>query len=324
MLIASTSDDKLREIKTKLSRAFEMTDLGEPKSFLNIDIVRDRENKILKLSQKSYIEKILKRFGFLESNIQRTPMVTRQVSKRSRNELTLNRKKINQTNSGKEQIPYPYREAIGSLNYLSGATRPDIAYAVNMLSRRQIEPTEEDVTMLLRVFRYLAGTRELGLRYSGNKNEFEAFSDASFGDCSDRKSTGGYIIRLFGDTVGWRSHKQSWVALSTCEAEYVEMSITCQEIITLSWTLNRILNTNMLPASLWYDNELAGKCVMKTGEHRMKHIADLRHHHIKQCVEEGKVVLKWVPSSSQIADIMTKPLSQIPFLKLRDKILNWF
>lgn len=320
MLIASNDEKKLGEIKLKLNKAFEMSDLGEPKMFLSINIERNREQKILKLSQTAYIDKILERFGFTSSNIQKTPMVTRQVTNKARKDnISVNSMK--RKDSCKIQIPF--REAVGSLLYLSGSTRPDIAYAVNVLSRRQLAPTEEDVCMLKRIFRYLVGTRELGLRYVGDKNNFEAFSDASFGDCEDRKSTGGFILRLFGDTIGWRSHKQSWVALSTCEAEYVEMSIACQEIITMSWTLLRILKTDMLPAQLWYDNESAGKCVKKTGEHRMKHMADLRFHHVKQCTEEKKVELHWISSANQLADIMTKPLSHVPFLKLRENLLNW-
>lgn len=320
MLIASNDQRKLEEIKTKLSKTFEMTDLGEPKLFLSIDIERNREQKILKLSQMEYINKILERFGFSNSNIQRTPMVTRQAANKIIKDqfIATSRKR---KDSCKTQ--FPYREAIGSLLYLAGSTRPDIAYAVNVLSRKQLCPTEDDVIMLKRIFRYLAGTRELGLRYTGDKNDFEVFSDASFGDCEDRKSTGGFIMRLFGDTIGWRSHKQSWVALSTCEAEYAEMSIACQEVITMSWSLLRILETDMLPATLWYDNESAGKCVKKTGEHRLKHMADLRFHHVKQCTEEGKIMLEWISSSSQLADIMTKPSSLEPFLKLRDWILNW-
>ena len=114
---------------------FEMRNLGEPKMFLGMQIIRDRENKIMKIKQSEYTEKILKRFNMHESKPQYTPMITRQVKNRER--------KI--TEEIVEEYPYraPYREAIGSLLYLSGATRPDI-YAVIFLSRKQRSPTGND------------------------------------------------------------------------------------------------------------------------------------------------------------------------------------
>lgn len=141
-------------------------------------------------------------------------MVTAQVANRKRKlrEDNINNDILVATETIKN---VPYREAIGSLLYLAGATRPDISYAVIVLSRHQISPTESDWLMVKRVFRYLKGTRTLGLRYTGERNDLQAYSDASFADCNGSLTTCGYVIKLFGDTIAWRTHKQSYVALST-------------------------------------------------------------------------------------------------------------
>lgn len=114
----------------------------------------------------------------------------------------------------------PYPEAIGSLLYLANATCPDISYAVNVLSRHQINPTNNDWKMVQRVFRYLNGTKTLGLKYSAKQSDLQAYSDARFADCKNSLTTCGYIIRLYGDTIAWKTDKQPYVALSTMQAEY--------------------------------------------------------------------------------------------------------
>lgn len=181
ILVASNDIIKLNEVKLKLSKEFEMTILGKPKQFLGICIKRDIENQVIVLSQESYIDKILNRFKFNEMYPQRTPMVTTQVANKER--------KTRETDYDSETLclsetmeNLPYREAVGSLLYLAGATRPDISFAVNVLSRHQINPTENDWKMVQRVFRYLKGTKTLGLRYLGATNDIQAFSDARFAD----------------------------------------------------------------------------------------------------------------------------------------------
>ncbi|CAB0041196.1 unnamed protein product, partial [Trichogramma brassicae] len=169
-------------------------------------------------SLKSISKKILEKFKMTECKPQETPMITRQA------------KKIESKNSEKQKemiTPFhgPFREAIGSLLYLAGVTRPDIAYAVNLLSRRQITPTIGDWTEIKRIFRYLRGSINEGLVYRANEDEMKVYTDSSFGDCEESKSTSGYIIKLFGDTVAWRSKKQTLVTRSTCGAEYYAMTV---------------------------------------------------------------------------------------------------
>ena len=188
-------------------------------------ITRDRENRIMKIQQSEYTERILKRFNMHESKQQSTPMVTRQVKNRDC--------KITEETVEESSYKAPYREAIGSLLYLVGATRPDIAFAVNFLSRKQKSPTENNWKEVKRILRYLRGTTNLDLTFRTKEEKLEAFTDASFRDCENSTSTSGYIIKSYGDTIAWRSHKQSYITLSTCQAEYLAMSESCQEIISV-------------------------------------------------------------------------------------------
>ena len=156
IILASNSTSKRQET-ARLCDVFKMKNLGEPKMFLGMQITRNRENKIMKLQQSEYTEKILKRFNMHESKPQSTPMVTRQVKNRER--------KITEEMVEDHPCRAPYREAIGSLLYLAGATRPDIAYAVIYLSRKQRSPTENDWKDVKRILRCLRGTSDLGLTF---------------------------------------------------------------------------------------------------------------------------------------------------------------
>lgn len=175
MLLASNDSRKILEIKDRLVKTFEMSDLGEPKNFLGMKIQRERGLKIMPVTQEAYIDKILSKFGFANEFPKNTPMVTRQVSNRER------RERENDSNDPNDEIlDIPCRETIGSLLYIAGATRPDIAYAVNVLSKHQLNRTEDEWNMVKRGFEYLKGTKELVLVYLGRCNDLLAYSDASF------------------------------------------------------------------------------------------------------------------------------------------------
>ena len=158
--------------------------------------------------------------------------------------------------------------------YLAGATRPDIAFAVNYLSRRQVNPTEKDWMEVKRIFRYLRGTSDLGLTYRAKDENLTAMADVSFRDCSDSSSTGGYIIKLYGDPIMWRSHKQTYVTLSTCKAEYLAMSDACQELVSLHKAIRDITGKTMYPVTIWCDNKSAIDFTQMDGNHKLRNFDD--------------------------------------------------
>lgn len=321
MMIASNDVLKLNEVKMRLCQEFDMTIIGEPKEFLGITIKRDRENQTIELTQEKYINKILVRFGFDKAYPQRTPMNTVQVTNRERKmrESESDLRTLERTES-KENIPY--REVVGSLLYLAGATRPDISFAVNILSRHQVNPSAEDWNMVKRVFRYLSGTRKLGLRYCGKTEDIQGFSDASFADCKNSLTTCGFVVKLFGDSIVWKTHKQKLVALSTCHAEYVAMSEASQEMLSIYNSMKLILENPPLPMTLWCDNRAAISGAETNGGNKLRHIIEVKAHHIKECIKRDLIVVKWVRSKDQLADIFTKPLSFLIHKKLACEIMN--
>lgn len=108
--------------------------------------------------------------------------------------------------------------------------------------------------MVQRVFQYLQGTKHYTLNYIAQKDSMQAYSDASLSDCGGSLTTCGHAIQLLENTVAWKTHKQSSVALSTCQAEYVAMSETCQEVISLHNSVQFILRKKMFPIELFCDN----------------------------------------------------------------------
>ena len=321
MLIASNHPTKLEEVKQRLSKEFEMTDLGEPKVFLGIKIERNRKDRIINLTQEDYIEKMLKKFGFSEMHSQRTPMVTRQVTNRQRRDREeLDGDETIKKTQNKDNIPY--REAVGSLPYLANVTRPDIMYAVNVLSRHQVNPTDDEWTMVERVFRYLKGTKSLGLRYLGKGDKLEGFSDASFADCKGSITTCGFVIKLFGDTISWKTKKQTYVSLSTCEAEYIAMSYASREMMSIVNSLELVIETPLLPFTIWCDNSAADDNTKTSGSNKLRHMIDVHINYFKDYLKHGFVETKWVPSKEQLADIFIKPLAFDLHNKLTNRILN--
>lgn len=346
ILLASNDKNKMGEIKGKLMASFEMTDMGEPSTFLGISLVRNKANGHLLLHQKPFIKKILETFNMTDVRKQGTPMVTRQAKKKRKTDKLP--PPIEVENNKYVTVKCPYRAAIGSLLYLSGGTRPDIAYAVGKLAQKQSQPTSDDWCNVKRVFRYLMGTMGEGILYKGQKDDLAAYSDASFrDDASDGKgkTTFGFIIRLYGDAVAWRSTKTRTVVLSTCEAEYVAMSEAVRELVSLDKAIRYMVGKTFYPFTIYTDNKAAKQCTEKDGSHRLKsfddsieeireklawiehsggsrrHISTSHADYVKLMVQEDKVKVKWVPTNENLADILTKPLPEVSHKMLTELIL---
>ena len=146
--------------------------------------------------------------------------------------------KLTQTDGNKSVDEHIYQSAVGSLLYLSLWTRPDIAFAVSSVARFCSKPEQQNWTAVKRIMRYLNGTINLGLLYTIKSSKDSAkcvgYSDADWaGDLSDRKSTSGYVFQMSGAAITWRSKKQSCVAISTAEAEYMALACAAQELVLL-------------------------------------------------------------------------------------------
>jgi len=215
-----------------------------------------------------------------------------------------------------------YQSAVGSLLYLSTRTRPDISYAVSSVARFTSKPIKQHWMAVKRIFRYLNRTISLRLLYSKDKGkECTGYSDADWaGELNDRKSTSGFVFKLSGAAISWRSKKQSCVALSTVKAEYIALASAAQESVWLQELLSSIKEPRVKPATIFEDNKSA-ICLAKNLQYhsRAKHI-DIKHHFIREKVQAGDIKLEFCKSEDMVADMLTKGLNMVQFAKLRDMV----
>ena len=209
-----------------------------------------------------------------------------------------------------------YQSAVGSLLFV---TRPDITYAVGNVAKFCANPNKHHWTAVKRIMRYLKGKVHVGLLYSryGSK-ECIGYSDADWaGDLDDRKSTSGYMFQVSGAAVSWRSKKQTCVALSTAEAEYMALVSAAQEAIWMR-QLATDLGSNPTGATVIFeDNQSAIRMAKNPQFHgRAKHIG-IKFHFIREQVNTGTVELNYCPTEEMVADMLTKGLSRDKLAKMR-------
>ena len=170
-----------------------------------------------------------------------------------------------------------------------------------------------------RIFQYLKGTQQYGLLYSkSDSSNCVGFSDADWGcDLDDRKSTSGYVFQVGGTAISWRSKKQTCVALSTAEAEYIALSGATQESLWLQQLLADLKKEEAKSMVIYEDNQSAISMARNPQFHgRTKHIA-IKYHFIRELVTNGKLELRYFRTNDMVADMMTKGLSGEQFEKLR-------
>jgi hypothetical protein len=212
----------------------------------------------------------------------------------------------------------PYRETIGKLNYLVSGTRPDIALAVNIVSRFQVNPGPLHWKAVLRIIGYLKRNKSLALEFKSNgSSSLVGFTDSDWArDIDSRRSTSGVITFYDGCPISWRVIKQKSVALSSAEAEYMAATEEAKELIYFSSTLYD-LGITCGPIKLYEDNQSCIAMTKNSTHHnRSKHI-DIRYHFIRDLIESKTIEILYVKTQEQIADIFTKPLPSTTFLGLR-------
>jgi hypothetical protein len=217
--------EEVGHITSSLKKIFTMKDIGELKWFLGMHIMRDRPKRHLWLSQLSYFEKITNEFIPDLSRCPEIPMNEEELLPVPAEEEV---EEVSRTS---------YQRKVGSILFAAISTRPDIAFAAARLSRFNQRPGQKHHDAADRLIQYLYRTRHTCIQY-GHQSTIASFvcaSDASFADNTlDRKSSQGYIMKLFGGPVAWRANKQDTVTTSSTEAELLALSQTAKESIYLS------------------------------------------------------------------------------------------
>lgn len=290
-------------LKAKLSGNFKMKDLGEAKHCLGFEIIRDRSKSTLAINQRKYITEILQRFNMADCNPVSTPLdinqkLSKEMSPKLPDEIT-------------EMSRIPYQQAVGSLLYASQGTRPDIAFAVSLVSRFNNNPGKAHWNAVKRIFRYLKGTLGLTLIYSKDPNsDIVGYCDADWAsDIDERRSATGYVFKFQGAPITWATKRQTTVALSTAEAEYMALSAATQEAVWLRNFNREFKIVPCIPTQIFCDNKSAIDLAHTSIHHsRSKHI-DIRHHFVREKVFSKEIVLKSVSTEDNDADVFTKGLA---------------
>jgi len=295
-MIASKVSSDLDSLESELERDFELKRCGELTWFLGMLFTRDRINKIIYISQESFIKDILTEFQMLDCNPVDTPMDKLPVVKGA---LYSDQSR--------------YRQAIGMLLYLARTTRPDLMASVAILAQYSGGPTMEHWTGIKRLLKYLKGTSNYGLILGVDTNLL-TYCDADWaGDQTDRKSRSGWILKLGIGAVMWGSRKQQGVAISSSEAEYVSLSEGIKDLIWLAGLLEELGFPMPKPLVVFEDNR--GAQLMAQNDvttSRAKHI-DIRYHFIRDHVRNGYIAIKSCPTREMVADFLTKPLVKHTF-----------
>ncbi|CAI7763639.1 unnamed protein product [Closterium sp. NIES-53] len=268
-LVFATADTAgLAHVKSELQKRHTCTDLGELRSYLGLQITRDKAQRTITLTQSHMVQQVLQCFDFTYSSPQATPLPTRHLLAA-----------LPSDESVEPSGPYP--ELVGCLMYLMTCTRPDLAYPLSILAR------------------YVALGRHQPEHMAAAKRA---------DDQATQRSSQGYTFSLGSGSFSWRSTRSSSVLGSSCEAEIYVGAMAAQELRWLTYLLTDLGEPPRSPPVLYVDNKaMLALCREHRLEHRTKHIA-LRYFLARELQQRGQLRLAYVASEANTADIFTKAL----------------
>lgn len=297
-LVGSTNPNDLRTFMDKLRKRFKITE-NEPSYYVGMELKRDRETRTVRVSQRGYLTRVLQRFGLSEASPISCPI-----------DPTLKLAKASET---EDEHDCPYREAVGSLNYAAVISRPDIAHSVNLLARFCNKPTKTHWSMVKRVMRYLKATLDYALVLGPGAAHLHGYSDSDWGgDMDERKSTSGFVFMLLGGPVAWSSGLQELSALSVAEAEVIALAEAVKQCLWLRPLITELGLPVDKPTLISCDNQVAIALAKNPEFHKRSKHFGIRYHRLKQEQDLGTMVVDYVPTKDNPADMFTKSLSAEP------------
>ncbi|KAM0072744.1 putative RNA-directed DNA polymerase [Helianthus debilis subsp. tardiflorus] len=313
IILTGNNPAAIDNIVHRLSTTFAVQDLGKLSYFLGIEIVQ--HGKDILLSQKKYIFELLGRAGLSQAKPVSSPMTT------SAN-LTLG-------DSAPYDNPVQYRQIVGALQYVT-LSRPDLTFGVNKVCQFMHSPTVNHWSAVKRILRYLRVTSDFGLLlhhksasllHAYTDASLTAYSDSDWAGCpDDRRSTGGFAIYLGNNLVSWAARKQKTVSRSSTESEYKALADTVAELTWLEKLLRELCVPITTAPTLWCDNLGATYLSANPVFHaRTKHV-EIDFHFVREKVTQQELVVQFISTQDQIADVFTKALPSQRFLFLRSKL----
>ncbi|XP_074266507.1 uncharacterized protein LOC141589782 [Silene latifolia] len=305
LVIAGNNSAAIASFKSYLSRCFHMKDLGTLKYFLGIEVARSSEG--IFLNQRKYALDIITETGLLGAKPVATPIEQHHQLGVATGEL------LSDVES--------YRHLVGRLVYLA-VTRPDLSYAVHILSRFLHQPRRDHMDAALRVVRYLKGKPGQGILLRSDSDlQVSGWCDSDYAGCPQtRRSVSGWIVFLGASPISWKTKKQQTVSLSSAEAEYRSIANVLCELKWLRGLLASLGIPSSKPMPIYCDSKSALHLAHNPVFHeRTKHI-EVDCHFIRDAITDGIVTASHVDTQSQLADIFTKALGSVQFESLLRKL----
>ena len=333
----AVADDKARDdLMVEMRDRFEIKEgEGEPINYLlGILIQQDLEAGTVTLTQELAATKLADAFLTEEEKVK-----AKSVNHPMLHSVVLPRLKEKEVPKEK----FNYLSAIGSLLYLSGCTRPDIAAATGILARHGATPGAVHVKAVKRLIQYVYNTRKYGIQYKRNsdmetdlpkiygqgrhpkdngKNHMTVFTDSDYAADESKRSTQGSIVFMNGGPISWSSVLGKTICLSTCEAEVMAAVAASKEAIHLKLLLGE-LGVNHEKLIIEEDNSA---CIAQA-KGGLRFIRKAKHYqialrYIQKLHVDGEVDFNYCETSEQIADLFTKALDEPKFTYFRDKIMH--
>jgi len=314
---ATDSEEMWREFMQDFKSKFELEE-KEPDYFLGCGIIQD-ESGAIHLDPSKYIREMLAKYDMDKSVCSPLPMPAGTIVYMPDDE-----------EKGDEQRTNLFQQITGSILYCS-LMRPELQFYAAQLCKVMSRPTEEHMGLARQVLMYLKGTLNDTLTFrpagcdgfTANDVSLLSFSDSDWACAVDtRRSHGCHVVMFGGAAIAWRSKTQKSVMLSTAAAEYYEGSEACREIAFVRSILEDFYETKLAPTPLYIDNTAAismGKLPQFT--ERQKHIP-IRICHLKECVADGLIELRPIPTRHELADIGTKALAFPCFKCLKEVLIG--
>ena len=314
-----------------------LPDGREHRTFLGIDLYRDRRKRMLQLKQSTLVRKILEKFRMEQCKTATAPMVgpirkiraegkKRPPAKKGKSRAQV--AQVNEDDFDQDPSKFPMRALVGSLMYVMCGTRPDLAYSVKEVSRFLDDVDGEIVNAGKRIIRYLKNTSDYGVTFSDIDGSwakvitskdggqlFESYCDSDFAeDLVQRRSTTGIIVLFMGTPIYWKSVLQTRTALSTCEAEANALLHLVRELEFFRHLFVDIFGHELPTLRVYCDNQSTIAAVTAAvPTPRTKHYA-IEFHWLQDRVRDKSIVLKYVATDKNLSDICTKP---VPFSQLK-------
>ena len=347
MAIMSDSDAKGKKLRDALIKAvvdegYEYSSSDDDDVYLGMAVKRINKTSVL-LNQERYVRDVMLKYGFKGCKRTSSPSPGGKVSARDC-----------PSGDPKDNTAAPrFRELCGVLRWIETCTRPDISAALGELSKVQCNPGQVHIDMLDHLMRYVHTTAHHGLLYGGKKKQtadsvLVGYVDSNWaGDPDNFQTRGGYLFTAWQSPVSWASYKFTAVAASSCESEYMSASRAVREASWLRYLLSDmgygdittmnfgklcdqdfvkvhlsdIVDRSEMPTAIFCDNKAAVAISKNPVLHkRSKHINIAFHIVRRECVK-GHVVLAYIPTKENIADMLTKALTRVPQEHLTGKVM---